>query len=152
MEIVDFYLSLKNRRFGEKITYAITYDGDKDDYKTRMVPRLSIEPIVENAVCHGLEPKDGNGHIRIQIREKDDKLWICIKDNGVGFNPDLVLESSEDRNHSHVGLWNTNKMIHNLCGDDYGLQVTSEIGRGTEVFVILPIKVGGNYVEGNDCR
>ena len=151
MEVVDFYLSLQNSRFGEKITYSIIYEGEKESYKNRMVPRLSIEPIVENAVCHGLEPKDGNGHIRIHISEKEDQLWICIKDNGVGFDPELVTESSEDRNHSHVGLWNTNKMIHNLCGENYGLQVRSEIGIGTEVLVVLPIKDGGNYVEGNDC-
>ena len=151
MEIVDFYLSLQNSRFGEKITYSIIYEGEKENYKNRMVPRLSIEPIVENAVCHGLEPKDENGHICIRVSEKEDQLWICIKDNGVGFDPDLVTESSEDRNHSHVGLWNTNKMIHNLCGENYGLQVRSKIGIGTEVLVVLPIKDGGNYVEGNDC-
>lgn len=144
MEIVDFYLSLQNGRFGDKITYSISYEGDKEEYKKCMVPRLSIEPIVENAVCHGLEPKDKNGHISISISRKNEVLKITIEDNGVGFDTNLVVESREDKNHSHVGLWNTNKMIHNLCGDEYGLAVESQIGNGTKVSVILPIKCGGN--------
>lgn len=144
MEIVDFYLSLQNGRFGDKITYSISYEGDKEEYKKCMVPRLSIEPIVENAVCHGLEPKDKNGHISISISRKSEVLKITIEDNGVGFDTNLVVESREDKNHSHVGLWNTNKMIHNLCGDEYGLAVESQIGNGTKVSVILPIKCGGN--------
>lgn len=144
MEIVDFYLSLQNGRFGDKITYSISYEGDKGEYKKCMVPRLSIEPIVENAVCHGLEPKDKNGHISISISRKNEVLKITIEDNGVGFDTNLVVESREDKNHSHVGLWNTNKMIHNLCGDEYGLAVESQIGNGTKVSVILPIKCGGN--------
>lgn len=144
MEILDFYLSLQNGRFGDKITYSISYEGDKEEYKKCMVPRLSIEPIVENAVCHGLEPKDKNGHISISISRKNEVLKITIEDNGVGFDTNLVVESREDKNHSHVGLWNTNKMIHNLCGDEYGLAVESQIGNGTKVSVILPIKCGGN--------
>ena len=152
MEIVDFYLSLQNGRFGEKITYAISYEGNKEEYSKCMVPRLSIEPIVENAVCHGLEPKDENGHIQILISMTEDTLRISIEDNGVGFDPNLLKESKEDRTHSHVGLWNTNKMIHNLCGDEYGLEIESKIGEGTKVCVVLPIKCEGNYVESNDCR
>lgn len=144
MEIVDFYLSLQNGRFGDKITYSISYEGDQEEYKNCMVPRLSIEPIVENAVCHGLEPKDENGHISISISRKNERLKIIIEDNGVGFDTNLVVESREDKTHSHVGLWNTNKMIHNLCGEEYGLAVESQIGSGTKVSVILPIKCEGN--------
>ena len=140
MEIVDFYLSLQNGRFGEKITYSILYEGNKEDYSNYLVPRLSIEPIVENAVCHGLEPKDENGHIQIMISKKEDVLRISIEDNGVGFDPNLLKESNEDKMHSHVGLWNTNKMIHNLCGEEYGLEIESKIGEGTKVCVVLPIR------------
>jgi len=152
MEIVDFYLSLQNGRFGDKITYSINYDGNPDDYRKCLVPRLSIEPIVENAVCHGLEPKDENGHISVKVSRNEEILSICIEDNGVGFDPNLVVENREDKTHSHVGLWNTNKMIHNLCGEEYGLNVESQIGRGTKAIVTLPVKFGGDYVESNDCR
>lgn len=151
MEIVDFYLSLQNSRFGEKINYKIVYDNGKENYQNLLVPRLSIEPIVENAVCHGLEPKESQGHIYVYVSQKDDSLEIRVVDNGVGFVPEKLVKKEENKNHSHVGLWNTNKMIHNLCGENYGLKVESEIGKGTEVTILLPIKNGDNYVESNDC-
>lgn len=151
MQIVDFYLSLQNSRFGEKINYTIFYEGGKESYQNLMVPRLSIEPIVENAVCHGLEPKDGKGHIGVRVSKNEGILRIRIEDNGVGFDSEKIVEKSEDKNHSHVGLWNTNKMIHNLCGKEYGLEITSEIGKGTLVVILLPVRNGENYVEGNDC-
>jgi len=151
MEIVDFYLSIQNNRFGDKITYSITYENGKDYYQNMMVPRLSIEPLVENAVCHGLEPKEEQGHISINIAKKEDCLEILIVDNGVGFEPEKLIEKKENKNHSNVGLWNTDKMIHNLCGEMYGLQVSSRVGIGTTVRVLLPVRNGGAYVEGNGC-
>lgn len=149
MEIVDFYLSIQNNRFGEKITYSINYEGNKKLYEKMMVPRLSIEPLVENAVCHGLEPKEEKGHIFISISCKDNNLEVLIEDNGVGFETEKLAEKKEDKNHSNVGLWNTNKMIHNLCGEQYGLEINSRVGEGTVVRVLLPIRNGEDYVEGN---
>jgi len=149
MEIVDFYLSIQNNRFGEKITYSIYYDGNKKIYEKMMVPRLSIEPLVENAVCHGLEPKREKGHISISISCKEHNLSVLIEDNGVGFELEKIAEKKDDKNHSNVGLWNTNKMIHNLCGEQYGLEINSRVGEGTVVKVLLPIRNGEDYVEGN---
>ena len=142
MEIVDFYLSLQNSRFGEKIEYSIFYEGGKEEYHYLMVPRLSIEPIVENAVCHGLEPKEEQGYIRVNISKEEAALKIRIEDNGVGFESEKIVAKSEDKNHSHVGLWNTNKMIHNLCGKEYGLKIKSEIGKGTIVEILLLVRSG----------
>lgn len=140
MEIVDFYLSLQNGRFGEKITYSIEFEGGKDLYKEYKVPRLSIEPIVENAVCHGLEPKEGKGHIYVKVTKTEEMLIIHIDDDGVGFDTNALVENVKDRKHSHVGIWNTNKMINNLCGKEYGLKVSSEIGKGTYVCIHLPLR------------
>ena len=151
MEIVDFYLSLQNSRFGEKIEYSISYEGGKEKYQKLLVPRLSIEPIVENAVCHGLEPKDEKGHIWVKFSLDENLLNIQIEDNGVGFDSGKIVVKNEDSNHSHVGLWNTNKMIHNLCGKEYGLDIMSEIGKGTVVKIQLPVRNGETYVESNDC-
>ena len=151
MEIVDFYLSLQNSRFGEKVEYSISYEGGKEKYRKLLVPRLSIEPIVENAVCHGLEPKDEKGHIWITFLQNGNLLTIRIEDNGVGFDSTKIIEKKEDKSHSHVGLWNTNKMIHNLCGKEYGLDITSKIGEGTRVIIQLPVRNGETHVEGNDC-
>jgi len=151
MEIVDFYLSIQNNRFGEKITYSIFYKGGKEVYKNVLVPRLSIEPIVENAVFHGLEPKKEKGHISVNVSFVNDCLEIEIEDDGVGFDIEKIAEKNTGKDHSNVGLWNTNKMIRNLCGDAYGLDINSKIGEGTVVKVLLPIRNGEGYVEGNGC-
>lgn len=150
MEIADFYLSIQNSRFGEKITYSIIYEGGKELYEKLMVPRLSIEPIVENAVCHGLEPKEENGHIDIKISTENEVLKIVITDDGIGFDPNGIKDQKDDKNHTHVGIWNTNKMIHNLYGEEYGLKIESKPGEGTTVIVILPIRKGESYVESYD--
>lgn len=145
MEIVDFYLSLQNSRFGDKITYSIEYEGGREHYQACMVPRLSIEPSVENAVCHGLEPKEDNGHIRIRIKmSPEEELLIRIEDDGVGFDPGIEGQNQEDGRHSHVGIENTDKMIKNLCGENYGLEISSTPGKGTTVIVRLP---GGIWEE-----
>lgn len=151
MEIVDFYLALQSSRFGEKVGYSIFYEGGKETYQNLMVPRLSIEPIVENAVRHGLEPKEGKGRIQINISKDETALRIYIADDGVGFDPETITEKSRDKSHNYVGLWNTDKLIHNLCGEEYGLKVESEIGEGTRVSVFLPVRNGEKYVESNDC-
>lgn len=141
LEIVKFYLSLQNSRFGDKITYSITYAGGRECYEHFLVPRLSIEPSVENAVCHGLEPKGENGHISVRIfLEKEDRMCILIQDNGVGFDLRLLDSPGQDRRHNHVGINNTDRMIKNLCGEEYGLHIESKPGEGTRVIISLPVK------------
>lgn len=139
MEIIDFYLSIQNSRFGDKITYSINYEGGKENYGNMSVPRLSIEPIVENAVCHGLEPKDGNGHISVNISKKTGVLRIIVADDGIGFDAEEVKKENKDKGHTQVGLLNTDKMIKNLYGEEYGIRLDSRRGIGTEVTIILPI-------------
>ena len=151
MEIVEFYLSLQAGRFGEKISYSVVYEGIEENYERLLVPRLSIEPIVENAVCYGLLPKAEKGSVDIRVFASEEVLKIYIEDDGAGFDPNSVVEKAEDKNHMHVGLWNTNKMIHNLCGEEYGLKIESEIGKGTTVCVTLPVKYGEKNVESNGC-
>lgn len=151
MELAEFYLSIQNSRFGSKITYSIFYDGEKKRYDSLLVPRLCIEPIVENAVCHGLEPKEEDGHIQVLISVEEEVLKVIVRDDGIGFDTEEIMEKSEDKKHTHVGLWNTDQMIHNLYGEEYGLQVKSKVGEGTEVLLNLPVlRKEDSYVEGND--
>ena len=139
MEIVEFYLYLQNHRFGDKITYSIAYENETTDAASLLVPRLSIEPLVENAVAHGLEPKEGNGHICVTV-SRNAHLTVTITDDGVGFDTENVAHPEEDETHSHVGIMNTDRMIKNLYGNDFGVTVESAVGRGTTVTVRLPVK------------
>lgn len=139
MEIIDFYLSIQNSRFGDKVTYSIVYEGGKENYENITVPRLSIEPIVENAVCHGLEPKNGDGHISVNICKEMGSLNVTVVDDGIGFDAKEVKKESNDKGHAHVGLLNTDKMIKNIYGEEYGISIKSKSGAGTEVTITLPI-------------
>ena len=140
MEIVEFYLNLQNSRFGDKITYSVHYDGCAYAPECLLVPRLSIEPAVENAVAHGLEPKAGDGHIDVSITTGSD-LEIIITDDGVGFDPDAVGAKQEKKEHTGVGLANTDKMIRSHYGEGYGLTIDSTPGVGTKVHVKMPLLV-----------
>ncbi|MGN0362873.1 MAG: sensor histidine kinase [Bilifractor sp.] len=139
MEIVEFYLYLQNSRFGDKITYSVEYKGaDRDQFASLMVPRLCIEPLVENAVAHGLEPKEGNGHISVII-SRNKNLTVTIEDDGVGFDKDTIGKENQSSPHTHVGLFNIDRILKNLYGDTYGVSVESHIGTGTRVNVIFPL-------------
>lgn len=153
MELVGFYLYLQSNRFRDKITYEIHYE--KEAVKDNLIPRLSIEPIVENAISHGLEQKEGNGKIEIYIYEQEERLYIVVKDDGVGFDVLEMLNSHRraDENHVHIGLTNTKELIHILYGPSYGIQIDSEKNAGTKVMITLPIERGSRTnVESDDSR
>ena len=83
LELVEFYLYLQNSRFQDKITYEIICPEEK--VKENLIPRLLIEPLVENAVSHGLEPKQGSGKVQVILYEQNKRLHIIVEDDGVGF-------------------------------------------------------------------
>lgn len=148
MELVGFYLYLQSNRFRDKITYEIKYADES--VKENLIPRLCIEPIVENAVSHGLEQKEGKGKISIYIYEKEEGLYIVVSDDGVGFDVQEMLEShrDSDENHVHIGLTNTMELIHILYGEGYGVKIDSKKNVGTKVIIELPVEKGmGRNVE-----
>lgn len=151
MELISYYLSLQSGRFGEKIMYEIFYDGERSCYDNLLVPRLSIQPLVENAVCHGLEPKAENGFLHISLYCQEKVLKVLVEDDGVGFCKESMEDPKNKKGHSHVGLWNTDCMIRSLCGEMYGITVESEPGKGTKVCILLPLKEGEEDVESNHC-
>lgn len=153
MELVGFYLYLQSNRFRDKITYEIHYENE--DVKNNLIPRLTIEPIVENAVSHGLEQKEGKGKIAIHIYEKEERLFILVEDDGVGFDVLQMSKSNRqaDENHVHIGLFNTKELIHILYGESYGVHINSEKNVGTRVMIELPIEKGSSInVESDDSR
>lgn len=157
IELVKFYLYLQNSRFSEKISYEIRYGSE--EVKKDMIPRLLIEPLVENAVFHGLEPKDGNGHILVDISEREEELYIIVEDDGVGFEPwELTAKQRiEDKNpeeieHTHTGLENTERLLHILYGERSRMNIAGKKGEGTRVEVVLPVERSKEDVESDGGR
>lgn len=148
MEIVGFYLYLQGQRFRDMVRYDIIWESE--ELKKCRIPRLSIEPLVENAMIHGLEPKGEEGYIRVEIRSvqekssgteagQDRKLWILVEDDGVGFDTEKWnLQLKEEGGHPRVGIMNIQRLVQNLYGKSYGMRIKSEPGKGTHIELLLP--------------
>lgn len=151
LEIVQFYLYLQKSRYQDKLSYEVKLEDEK--IGEDLIPRLLIEPLVENAVSHGLESKREKGNLQVLLYERE-MLYIWVKDDGVGVcrNQTKAEENKEKTPHTHVGWENTKKMLRILYGDHYKFQVWSEPGKGTEIEIAVPIERGGNYVESDSSR
>ena len=147
IELVKFYLYLQTSRFGDKITYDISY-GDPG-VENDLIPRLLIEPLVENAVSHGLEPKSGAGHLSINIYEEDERLHIIVEDDGIGFSQseELTDSAAEKPGHTSTGLANTRRLLDILYGENHEMTIHGEPGKGTRVEIVIPIE-GGSQICG----
>ena len=121
------YLDLEQIRFEDAL--RIEYDITCRDFR---IPTLTLEPIAENAVRHGVREKaDGRGNVRIETREYEDRFEIGVRDDGPGFDPDAVPADG-----SHVGLHNVRERLRTVCGGD--LKIDSAPGSGTLVRIVLP--------------
>lgn len=140
---VEQYLYLQSMRYGDKLTYAINVD-DPSSLECR-IPRLCIESIVENGIIYGLEHKVGAGTLTVNIRRADHILKIEIIDDGVGFDVNKLSEHTQGM-HSGIGLKNANQRIKLIFGEEYGLDIYSEIDKGTRVCVRIPMKKEDNGV------
>jgi sensor histidine kinase YesM len=127
--LVRSYLFIEQERFGDKLSVSWELDEGLDV----LVPPLSIQPLVENAVRHGLMKRTCGGQIRIRVADGGDRAEIAIADNGVGMDDDQLrqlLDSGTER-RTGIGLLNTNRRLKRLYGK--GLQVESAEGKGTTV-------------------
>ena len=144
IEAVSNYLDIQHLRFADRVTYDIIYTCDVRDIGT--LPLL-IQPVVENSFIHGLESTQKGGFIYISISSDDDKnLYITIRDNGVGMSQEKLEElrkklstGTVETINSSIGMVNVNQRIKLFYGEEYGLTITSEIGKGTTVTIHVPI-------------
>lgn len=128
IEIVKNYVYLEKRRFGDKV--EVIYDLKTTDF---FVPSLSVQPMVENAIKHGITKKMGGGQVWISTYEDSANNYIEIRDNGVGF---YVNGPKKDDGKSHIGIENTAKRIEVMCNGK--LSIESEPESITKVLIELP--------------
>lgn len=134
------YLCIELLRFGERV--KIKYELLTTDF---YIPVLTIQPIVENAIRHGITKKKEGGTIVISTSRDKENIYIVIKDDGVGFKE---LEKMND-GKNHVGIKNVKRRLKTQCKGS--LTIESFIGKGTIVTIIIPIRKESNY-EYNCCR
>ena len=128
LEHLKKYLYIEKLRFADLLN--IEYDIKTEDF---YLPLLSIQPLVENAVKHGVGMKEDGGTVTIATKETDTAYEVIISDDGVGFDPDAP---KPDDGKTHVGMENTKKRLRDMCGAH--VEITSAVGEGTTARVILP--------------
>lgn len=133
IELVKAYLSLEKARFDDRLQVEYDIEGDMNS----VLPPLSIQPIVENAVRHGLMRKASGGTVRITVREKDGRIRVIVTDDGVGMSAERRSEVLDERTVGGIGLRNIHKRLLALYGR--GLQLESEWQRGTTVCFEIPL-------------
>jgi two-component system LytT family sensor kinase len=133
---VERYLLLEQARFGDRLRVTLKVAPEVLGVN---IPFLCLQPLVENAVQHGLEAATGSGHISIEARDADRECVIAIEDNGVGEDPERIraVLAGETGGES-LGLANVDERLRVTFGDEYGLVVETAPGAGTKVVVRVP--------------
>ena len=132
IEFVEKYLSIESIRFQNRLKYSISLDPSTENV---LIPDLLLQPIVENALKHGLSGSTKGGMIIIKTLRNDDYIEISISDNGVGFNPRIKAKQT-----TGIGLKNIEERIHNLYPGEASFRITSAPNEGTKVNFVLPVK------------
>ncbi|MDG0810273.1 sensor histidine kinase [Cohnella rhizosphaerae] len=140
MRLTASYLEIQQLRYVEYMTYAMDVD---DEIMTYAIPKLTLQPIVENAIYHGLKMKQEKGFVRISGRRVGDDVRIEILDNGVGMHEDLIKALTADTGVNEkggFGIRSVSHRIRTLYGERYGLQMESEYGSYTKIVIVLPLR------------
>ncbi|MGD1821221.1 MAG: sensor histidine kinase [Pleomorphochaeta sp.] len=152
LENTKNYFYIQQFRFGERLSMNVIFNDDCEDEAVRIkIPKLTLQPIVENAIVHGLERKKDNAILNIYISLLKSRLLINVKDNGIGMHEEalkklrdaLLLEHSDELDNKEAGgiaLINVNNRIKILFGERYGLEINSTENVGTDVLISLPIE------------
>lgn len=159
---INNYMLIQRYRFNNRFSLEIIIDEEDEIAYDFKIPRLIIQPVVENAIFHGLEEKLEGGKVTIEVIVTERHLILTISDNGKGIpkselerinkrihSPGNSLEEREEvrQRNTGIALPNIHKRIQLLFGEDYGVNVYSTLGQGTDVEITVPANYGGN--EGN---
>ncbi|NBB73612.1 MAG: hypothetical protein GVY35_08040 [Bacteroidetes bacterium] len=134
LTLLDDYLAIEMLRFEGRLTVDICVP---DSVRDALVPVFLLQPLVENAIGHGINAQMRGGHVRIQAHRDDGRLLLTVEDSGVGLPAGWRLDD-----HGGVGLMNTTQRLEELYGADHDFQIEGAPGDGVRVQVALPYRAG----------
>ncbi|MET9339724.1 histidine kinase [Nonomuraea sp. NPDC003804] len=135
---VDRYLLLERARFGDRLRFSVQV---APEVLPVPVPFLCLQPLVENAIKHGMGGRDGTGEVRIVVRDAGPEAHITVEDDGTGMEPETarrLLDDDPHRGGGGIGLANVDVRMRQIYGEDYGLVVETGVGAGTKVRLRVP--------------
>lgn len=138
---IDNYLTIQKFRYGEKVSVGFEIDPGILQFN---IPKLILQPIVENAIVHGIEKKVGNGGIIITGKDLAERIQLQVKDDGVGMEEETAAKILTDNDqfqpegHTRIGLKNVDRRIRMYYGEENPITITSKPGEGTTVTICIP--------------
>lgn len=148
LDYIEIYMKIQKLRFTDKFDYELRTQDGMDLYKCITLPLL-LQPIVENAILHGLEETEQGGMVTIQIGQEtgSEGIYIAVSDNGCGMDKETLerlradIETKNPMKKESIGLYNINQRVKLCYGNEYGMTIDSLAGSGTTVTLHLPEKV-----------
>ena len=137
-QITEDYLDVQMIRYGDKFSYEILAP---DVAASFLLPKMTLQPLVENALYHGLKYQKGWGTIHIAASEGENEVLLEVSDNGIGMKEEQLNElSREDKPHKHFGVYSVDHRLKLYYGEAYYMEIRSEYEKGTQILLHLPKK------------
>lgn len=148
IEHIENYLIIQEMRYGDDFTYEIKVE---ENILENEIVKLSLQPLIENAIYHGVKQKRGQGKIVIQGYGDVQHIYLEVSDNGSGIseerleaiNAELQLEYQQQKQYIGIGIKSVNDRIKMQYGEAYGLTIRSKYGEGTSMIITIPVTTGG---------
>ncbi|MCQ4088683.1 sensor histidine kinase [Saccharibacillus sp. JS10] len=141
LDMVRSYLDIQKFRHGDRLHYELSAG---EDTLNTMLPPLIIQPLIENAIVHGLENKETEGCVTLHAVRIGEEVLIDVVDNGAGMTPERLkqveesIREKEESEESRIGLRNVHQRLVMTYGEECGLRISSELGKGTQIYFKIP--------------
>ena len=150
LDNIRVYMHIQQYRFSNKFDFQVYFHDGDPSVTEALIPKMTLQPIVENAIFHGMESKIGKGHIEIHIESDETCVFVLVEDDGCGMSPEQLQKLQDSLAGSPDGVWetgngsdgiamrNVNNRLKLFFGEECGITVSSTEGVGTEVELTLP--------------
>ncbi|GAA3401238.1 sensor histidine kinase [Paenibacillus hodogayensis] len=151
MKVAKSYIDIQKIRYPH--TFDVVWEYDEQEIQSCRIVKMTLQPLIENAIYHGLKEKRGEGRIKVKAQlQSTSCMRITVTDNGVGMSPEWLAAVGEHvRNHTeltgHIGLFNTNKRLRLTYGESYRIHIRSKQGLGTVIDLYLPYVPDASLLE-----
>lgn len=163
LQNMETYFSIQQYRFEDKLHLSVEYEEEEREQLFKcLMPKLILQPVVENSIVHGIERKLGSGTVRVILRCTEKRLLIQVSDDGVGMKPETLEQLNRHLNQpvfdsirlakekGGIAIVNVNNRIHLMFGETYGISINSAPGVGTDVMINLPLVTSKRQIKNGE--